>query len=151
MAEWPKVNFYNFRIEDIASVMLPRLFFPLSRRVLLPVLVALCGLGLTELAHWQEEDRLLSDHHEQALAAAATVRAALESQVDQVLLQVDDNGRGIPPEALHDTKSLGLLGMRERASVLGGEVSFAPVQPSGTRVTLRLPLVANATKFWADL
>jgi len=65
--------------------MLPRAPSLLSRLVLLPVLVALCGLGLTELAYWQEKDRLLSDHHEQTLAAAATVRAALESELNATL------------------------------------------------------------------
>ncbi len=63
----------------------------------------------------------------------------------------EDNGRGIRPEELADAKSLGLLGMRERAAVLGGEVVIAPLQPSGTRVLLRLPRAANDTKFWAEL
>ncbi len=48
-------------------------------------------------------------------------------------------------------ESLGLLGMRERAAVLGGEVSITAIQPHGTRVTLRLPRAANAGKFWEEL
>jgi signal transduction histidine kinase len=68
-----------------------------------------------------------------------------------VVLQIEDNGRGIRPEALGDKKSLGLLGMRERAAVLGGEVAITPLQPSGTRVTLRLPRTANETRFWSEL
>jgi PAS domain S-box-containing protein len=84
-------------------------------------------------------------------AQATEVSAALESEADQVMLQVEDNGRGIRPEALTDKKSLGLLGMRERAAVLGGEVTIVAIQPSGTRVMLRLPRAANDTKFWAEL
>jgi two-component system, NarL family, sensor histidine kinase UhpB len=84
-------------------------------------------------------------------AQATEVRAALDSEADQVILQVEDNGRGIPPEALTDKKSLGLLGMRERAAVLGGEFAIASIQPTGTRVALRLPHAANDTKFWAEL
>jgi signal transduction histidine kinase len=44
-----------------------------------------------------------------------------------------------------------LLGMRERAAVLGGELAIAPITPSGTRVTLNLPRTANDKQFWADL
>jgi two-component system, NarL family, sensor histidine kinase UhpB len=84
-------------------------------------------------------------------AHATEVRATLQSEADHVLLQIEDNGRGIRPETLSHSKSLGLLGMRERASVLGGELAVAPIQPNGTRVTLRLPHTANAAKFWADL
>jgi len=84
-------------------------------------------------------------------AQATEVQASLESESEEVILQVQDNGRGIRPEELADAKSLGLLGMRERAAVLGGEVVIAPRQPSGTRVTLRLPRAANETKFWAQL
>ena len=84
-------------------------------------------------------------------AQATEVRAVLQSEADQVVFQIEDNGRGIHPEALSHKKSLGLLGMRERAAVLGGEVAIAPLQPTGTRVTLRLPRTANESKFWADL
>jgi signal transduction histidine kinase len=75
---------------------------------------------------------------------ATTVRASLETQNDQVLLQLEDNGKGIGVEAVSDPRSLGLLGMTERASALGGHVAIAPVLPHGTRVTLQLPLRSAA-------
>ena len=84
-------------------------------------------------------------------AQATEVRAALQSEADHLVLQVEDNGRGISNEALADKKSLGLLGMRERAAVLGGEVAISAIQPSGTRVTLRLPHAASDARFWAEL
>jgi PAS domain S-box-containing protein len=84
-------------------------------------------------------------------AQATDVRAVLQSEADQVVLQIEDNGRGIPPEALTDKKSLGLLGMQERAAVLGGKVAIEPIQPKGTRVTARLPHGANDSKFWEEL
>jgi len=82
---------------------------------------------------------------------ATSVRIALEANAEQVVLQVEDNGQGIPHEATADSRSLGLLGMQERASVLGGEVTISPVLPHGTRVSLRLPRTASDAKFWADL
>ena len=82
---------------------------------------------------------------------ATEVRAALHTEADHAILQVEDNGRGMRAEALTDKKSLGLLGMRERAAVLGGEVAIESIQPTGTRVTLRLPCAASDTKFWAEL
>jgi PAS domain S-box-containing protein len=84
-------------------------------------------------------------------AQASEVQASLASESEEVILEVQDNGRGIRPGELADPKSLGLLGMRERAAVLGGEVVIAPLQPTGTRVTLRLPRAADETRFWAEL
>jgi PAS domain S-box-containing protein len=84
-------------------------------------------------------------------AKATLVRILLEIDAEQIVLQVEDNGQGIRPEATTDSRSLGLLGMRERASVLGGEVTVSPISPQGTRVCLRLPRTATDAKFWADL
>ena len=84
-------------------------------------------------------------------AQATEVRAALQSEPELVVLLVEDNGQGIHAEALTDARSLGLLGMRERAAVLGGEVSIVAIQPHGTRVTLRLPHAASTSKFWKEL
>jgi two-component system sensor histidine kinase UhpB len=74
--------------------------------------------------------------HSEATAA----RVSFETQNDQVLLQLEDNGKGIGVEAISDPRSLGLLGMTERAAALGGHVAVAPVIPHGTRITLQLPL-----------
>jgi PAS domain S-box-containing protein len=62
----------------------------------------------------------------------------------QVVLRICDDGLGIRPEAIGDPRSLGLLGMTERAAALGGRVSFEPEAPHGTRVTLQLPLAQSA-------
>ena len=84
-------------------------------------------------------------------AKATLVRILLEADVEQLMLQVEDDGQGIRLEATTESRSLGLLGMRERALVLGGEVTISPISPQGTRVCLRLPRTATDTKFWADL
>jgi PAS domain S-box-containing protein len=84
-------------------------------------------------------------------AQATEVRVTLEADSKQVFLRVEDNGLGIRPDAVADSRSLGLLGMQERASVLGGEMGIEPITPRGSRVTLRLPRAADTAKFWAEL
>jgi PAS domain S-box-containing protein len=58
----------------------------------------------------------------------------------QFVLDVRDNGVGIPAHAIDDSDSLGLIGMRERGALLGGSVTIARVGPRGTRVIVRVPL-----------
>jgi two-component system sensor histidine kinase UhpB len=76
-------------------------------------------------------------------AKATTVKVQLNTAANQVMLRIQDNGGGIGPQAIGDSRSLGLLGMTERASALGGQVSFEPTTPQGTRVTLQLPHTAS--------
>ncbi len=75
-----------------------------------------------------------------AEATEAVIR--LREEPGQVVLEVEDNGRGITSGALADAKSLGLVGMRERAAALDGSLAAEPATPRGTRVTLRLPRAA---------
>ena len=76
-------------------------------------------------------------------AQAKEVRVALRAEPEQLMLEVEDDGRGIGANALEDSRSLGLLGMRERAHELKGDLTVASRQPRGTRVTLRLPRVIS--------
>jgi two-component system sensor histidine kinase UhpB len=72
-------------------------------------------------------------------ANATAVNVSLAAQGDQMVLRIEDNGEGIRPEALKDPRSLGLLGMAERAEGLGGQFAVAPSGARGTLVTLQLP------------
>ncbi len=75
--------------------------------------------------------------------AKATFVRVLVTQVNgDLLLEIHDDGQGISAEKLTDLASLGLLGMRERASSLGGHVGIVSWPGKGTTVTLRLPLAA---------
>jgi len=67
----------------------------------------------------------------------------VEERDAALVLRVTDDGRGITPDEIEDPRSLGLLGIRERARRLGGSVTFAQVAPKGTAVTLRVPLGAT--------
>jgi PAS domain S-box-containing protein len=55
-------------------------------------------------------------------------------------LEVRDNGRGITEEEVHRPGSLGLLGMRERAALLGGSATVQGTPGQGTVVTVHVPL-----------
>jgi PAS domain S-box-containing protein len=72
-------------------------------------------------------------------AEATEVQVDLREEDGRIVLRVSDNGKGIRPADLEDPKSLGLLGMTERAGALGGQVAFQNQAPHGTTVTLRLP------------
>jgi PAS domain S-box-containing protein len=73
-------------------------------------------------------------------AHAAAIDVLLEVRNGQLVVQVHDDGAGIPPAALTNGESLGLLGMHERASLLGGTATLAPGASGGTVVTLSVPL-----------
>jgi signal transduction histidine kinase len=71
---------------------------------------------------------------------ATRVNITLEKSADHLLLEVQDNGKGIQESKIVDLKSLGLLGMRERALYFGGKVKFEGIQGKGTKVTVLIPL-----------
>jgi len=58
---------------------------------------------------------------------------------DVFRLEVRDNGRGIRVDDLRNPNSPGLLGMQERARLLGGEVSISRQYGGGTTVTASIP------------
>ena len=72
-------------------------------------------------------------------AQATSVDVELKVEPDEFVLEVRDNGKGITTEDLANPKSLGLLGMRERTSLLGGQISFKAGAERGTVVTVRVP------------
>ena len=58
---------------------------------------------------------------------------------DMVSLEVEDDGRGIAPEDMAKARSLGLKGMRERITYLGGSFEVGRAARGGTRVHVRVP------------
>lgn len=75
---------------------------------------------------------------------ATSVEARLEIKEDQIIFRVQDNGKGFDPEEAKAKKSLGLVGMQERALLLKGEVSIEGIPGSGTTMILRIPLSPSA-------
>lgn len=71
-------------------------------------------------------------------AATGSVRAALDYRMDELVIEVTDDGRGCPdaePRPGH-----GLAGMRERVHLYGGTFQAAPLPGRGFRVSVRLPV-----------
>ncbi len=73
-------------------------------------------------------------------AQATRVDITFDEHDRDLILTAQDNGRGIKASEFSNPKSLGLIGMRERALLLGGEVNIRGVRGKGTTVTLRVPL-----------
>ena len=73
-------------------------------------------------------------------AHATRVEARLEREGNHLIFQVRDNGKGFDPQEAKARKSLGLVGMQERALLLSGELKVEGVPSAGTTMTLRIPL-----------
>ena len=76
---------------------------------------------------------------------ATRVEARLEQQNNRITFQVSDNGKGFDPEEATAHKSLGLVGMLERALLLNGDLKIAGVPGAGTTMTLTIPLESLVT------
>jgi signal transduction histidine kinase len=72
-------------------------------------------------------------------AKATRVDVRLAQENGDLILEVHDNGQGIGEEQLSTGSSLGILGMRERALLLGGELTISGDPTSGTTVSVRIP------------
>jgi PAS domain S-box-containing protein len=76
-------------------------------------------------------------------SGASRVDVSLRLEEGVLLLSVEDDGAGFDPERLSESKGLGVVGMRERASLIGGALSIGSRPGGGTRIDLRVPLDAS--------
>jgi two-component system, NarL family, sensor histidine kinase UhpB len=79
-------------------------------------------------------------------AGANRVCITLSGTESDVQLTVHDNGKGIGAALESAPKTFGLLGMRERASMLGGELAVRSNPGNGTSIVMIVPRQAGATK-----
>lgn len=74
-------------------------------------------------------------------AGATQVSVDLKEADARITLDVKDNGRGISREEINNSKSMGLLGMSERAALLGGIFKINRLgRGKGTRVSVSVPV-----------
>lgn len=78
-------------------------------------------------------------------ADATRVIVRLKENRHELVLDVLDNGKGFENSTVSKKKSLGLLGMKERALLLGGVIEVRSNLGQGTSVTLRIPLWPGET------
>jgi hypothetical protein len=79
-------------------------------------------------------------------ADASQVEVTLERGGDTVTLTVRDNGRGFTPGGPRKQGSYGLVGLRERAYLLGGDIRIESAPGQGTFIEMRLPIEERAVE-----
>ena len=103
--------------------------------------------SLEEVALGAEETTVLFRILQEALtnvarhASATRVDVSLDEEQGYVSLRIRDNGRGITESEVNGSKSLGLLGMRERVLLRSGDFHIQGTPGQGTTVVIKLPLV----------
>jgi len=76
-------------------------------------------------------------------ARATRVKVSLERNGAGLIVGIADDGVGFSPQDPRKPNSFGLLGLRERALLLGGEIAITSAPGKGTNVVVRLPLSAQ--------
>ena len=74
-------------------------------------------------------------------SGASSVQVTLARSNGEIALTVKDDGRGFSPDAPRKPDSYGLLGLRERAYLVGGKVAIDSAPGRGVRIDVRIPLV----------
>jgi signal transduction histidine kinase len=76
-------------------------------------------------------------------SGATQVLIQAEQQEAELVVEIEDDGHGFDPESASipgpSGRGLGLLGLRERMSIIGGSVEIISSAEAGTRVVLRTP------------
>jgi PAS domain S-box-containing protein len=76
-------------------------------------------------------------------ADASAVRILVRQTPRATSVKIQDNGRGITDKALRDRSSIGLLGMRERADLVGAKLSISAAAGKGTAVLITVPVTRH--------
>jgi signal transduction histidine kinase len=111
------------------------------------VCVCDCVLDKVELTEEQSTAvfRILQEALTNVLRHAQATKVDIKTDKENgyFVVSVSDNGNGMTESEKSEQQSLGILGMRERAHLVGGEVSITSAQGRGTVVTVRVPIGAD--------
>ena len=133
---------YDLRPPALDDLGLTTSLCLLAERYQIPGLTIICDLperlpllpAAVEVAIYRIVAEALTNVVRHAGARTCRVRLAVAEWVE---LDISDDGRGLPPDAVAD---VGLLSMRERAAELGGECAVTSGPGAGTTVQVWLPL-----------
>lgn len=104
-----------------------------------PVLPDLSADAETAILRIAQEG--LSNAHKHGQASSA--RVALHAQGQTLHLEVQDGGCGFDADRVNLSGRFGLVGMRERARLLGGELRVESAEGEGTLLSVALPLLSR--------
>jgi PAS domain S-box-containing protein len=76
---------------------------------------------------------------------ASKVMVFLKKENNQCTLRIKDNGIGIRDEDIARKNSFGLMGMRERTSLMNGKLKIAGKKDEGTTITIEIPHIESQT------
>ncbi|HLG39734.1 MAG TPA: HAMP domain-containing protein [Chitinophagaceae bacterium] len=80
-------------------------------------------------------------------AEAKKVSANLEATKDKICFSISDDGKGFDMNTAGSAKTLGLLGMKERAVVIGGNLEINSEPGKGTTIVIEVPLDKSIVEF----
>ena len=102
----------------------------------LPVINATGNIAIGLFRIYQESLTNVARH-----AGASVVITTLEEKDNQLILSITDNGKGFDINTSSSKKTLGLLGMKERTLMMGGEYEITSATGKGTRVIVSVPYI----------
>jgi len=79
-------------------------------------------------------------------AQATKVTITVKQESGEFFLAIKDNGRGIAESEKSGAHSLGLLGMRERAHLIGAQIDITGIEGKGTLVAMRIPISESSER-----
>jgi signal transduction histidine kinase len=108
-------------------------------------IICRCDCSLENLDLGREQSTAIFRIFQEALtnslrhAQATSVDIMMKVEAEEFVLTIIDNGRGITENEKSGSQSLGLLGMHERAHLIGGKLNITGIEGEGTMITVRVP------------